>query len=347
MSNGKVSVVIPVYNVEKYIDRCLKSVIGQTYANLEIIVVDDGSTDQSGKIADKYRELDQRVIVIHKKNAGLSSARNAGMEYISGEFTIFVDSDDYLEQNAIEKLTKHMEDDVEIVIFPYIKEYPGKEQKAKIFTESHKVFTNEQVKNKLFAMLVGPDEIKRLSPLWINRLNTAWGKLYRTSLIKDIRFVDTNVIGIEDGWFNINVFSGVSGKVIYTEDTWYRYEKGNTKSLLHSYKKDYGKKRWNSYKRTQKLLKETGNEHLYKNLNRRIILELFGIVVNANNAGESIRNTAISLRTMNKHYRYEKYFKHIRNNQFEFPWMIFYFMCRCGLYEPILILLRIAGKVRN
>lgn len=80
----------------------MKSVIGQTYANLEIIVVDDGSTDQSGKIADKYRELDQRVIVIHKKNAGLSSARNAGMEYISGEFTIFVDSDDYLEQNAIE-----------------------------------------------------------------------------------------------------------------------------------------------------------------------------------------------------------------------------------------------------
>lgn len=347
MDNIKVSIIIPVYNVEKYIDRCLKSVIGQTYRNLEIIVVDDGSTDKSGKIVDKYKALDSRVIAVHKKNGGLSSARNAGMKYISGTFTIFVDSDDYLEQNAIEKLIKYMKDDVEIVIFPYIKEYSGKNVRAKIFAESNKTFTNKQVKQELFAMLVGPDDRKKVSPLRIDRLNTAWGKLYRTELINDVRFVDTNLIGVEDGWFNLNVFDNVSGKVIYTEDTWYRYEKENSKSLLHSYKKDYEKKRWSFYKRTQKLLKETDNEHLYKNLNYRIILELLGIVVNANNAGESVRKTAVKLRLINKHYKYEKYFKHVCYNQFEFPWMIFYFMCRHGMYEPILLLLRITGKVRQ
>ena len=99
-----VTVIIPVYNVEKYINRCLDSVIRQTYKNLEIIIVNDGSTDNSGKMCDEYAKLDNRIIVIHKDNGGLSQARNIGIEKSTGEYICFIDSDDYVELNMIEDL---------------------------------------------------------------------------------------------------------------------------------------------------------------------------------------------------------------------------------------------------
>lgn len=96
-----VSVIVPVYNVEKYLERCIESIIHQSYRNLEIILVDDGSTDNSGMICDKYKEKDKRIIVIHKKNGGLSDARNAGIKIFTGECVTFIDSDDYVSSNMI------------------------------------------------------------------------------------------------------------------------------------------------------------------------------------------------------------------------------------------------------
>ena len=98
------SVIIPIYNVEKYLDKCILSVINQTYTNLEIILVDDGSKDASRLICDKYAKQDNRIIVIHKENAGLSSARNKGLDVAKGEYIAFLDSDDYISEEMYEKL---------------------------------------------------------------------------------------------------------------------------------------------------------------------------------------------------------------------------------------------------
>ena len=97
-----VSVIIPVYNVEKYLKCCIESVLCQTYSNMEILLVDDGSMDDSGKICDEYEKKDNRIRVIHQENGGLSAARNTGMAYASGEFLFFLDGDDYLNYNCIE-----------------------------------------------------------------------------------------------------------------------------------------------------------------------------------------------------------------------------------------------------
>ena len=91
-----ISVIIPVYNVEKYLKKCLDSVINQTYKNLEIILVDDGSSDKSGLICDEYTKLDKRIKVVHKKNEGLSSARNTGLDIAKGKYISFIDSDDFV-----------------------------------------------------------------------------------------------------------------------------------------------------------------------------------------------------------------------------------------------------------
>ncbi len=103
------SIIIPVYNVEKELDRCINSVLGQDYDDYEIIVVDDGSTDKSGEIADKYKDISTNITVIHKKNGGLSSARNAGIEVASGDYFVFLDSDDYLGKDFLTSLSKSID----------------------------------------------------------------------------------------------------------------------------------------------------------------------------------------------------------------------------------------------
>lgn len=118
MLNNKVSIIVPVYNVELYLEECIDSVINQTYENLEIIIVDDGSTDNSGMICDAYENKDERITVIHKENGGLSAARNTGLRIATGEYVYFLDSDDYIEKNAMSDLMEIFEQEkVDVVFF--------------------------------------------------------------------------------------------------------------------------------------------------------------------------------------------------------------------------------------
>lgn len=124
-----ISVIIPVFNVEKYLARCLDSVINQTYKNLEIILVDDGSPDKSGNICDEYTKIDTRIKVIHKENGGVSSARNVGISIATGEYIGFVDSDDWLEPDMYEKLMEYAKkDDSDITRIRYYKTYDDRKE---------------------------------------------------------------------------------------------------------------------------------------------------------------------------------------------------------------------------
>ena len=111
--NKLVSVIVPIYKVENYLKQCVDSLICQKYSNLEVILVDDGSPDGCGKICDEYKEKDSRIIVIHKENGGISSARNAGLEIAKGEYIVFIDSDDYVSDSFIYEMVEEMEKSVE------------------------------------------------------------------------------------------------------------------------------------------------------------------------------------------------------------------------------------------
>ena len=123
MENSLISVIIPVYKVEKYLDRCVESVVNQTYKNLEIILIDDGSPDNCPKMCDEWEKKDSRIKVIHKENGGLSDARNAGMDISTGEYIGFVDSDDYIDTTMYEKLlTKLLETNSDVAMCDYFEE---------------------------------------------------------------------------------------------------------------------------------------------------------------------------------------------------------------------------------
>lgn len=151
-----ISIIVPVYNVEKYLRRCLDSIRAQTFTDFECICVDDGSSDGSGKILDEYAEKDSRFVVVHKDNGGVSSARNAGLDVARGEWLAFVDSDDWVEKEWLEFLyIKCKENDADICWCDYIKEYPNSssqyiEQKTENNIES---FVNDILSDKIGAFL--------------------------------------------------------------------------------------------------------------------------------------------------------------------------------------------------
>lgn len=163
MSKALISVIIPVYNTRKYLQRCIDSIIGQTYKNLQIILIDDGSTDGSDKICDDYKEKDSRVTCIHQKNEGVSKARNVGLLIAKGDYIHFPDSDDYLEKDTYEYLLQKAEKyKCDIVNFEYYITYETKELRHQVnenqygnfnVEDSHKIVITDQpfAWNKFFS----------------------------------------------------------------------------------------------------------------------------------------------------------------------------------------------------
>lgn len=171
-----ISVIIPIYKVEKYIRKCINSIINQTYKNLEIILVDDGSPDKCGIICDEYKKIDNRIKVIHKKNGGLSDARNAGLDICKGQFVCFIDSDDYVLENYIEHLYTTLKENnanISCCNFEYV--YENKNV-GKIRDDKEKIYNFDTI-NALKELLYQK-----------NIDNSMWAKLYDIHLFDNIRF---------------------------------------------------------------------------------------------------------------------------------------------------------------
>ena len=172
-----ISVIVPVYNVERYISQCVESILEQTYADLEIILVDDGSTDGSGSICDEYKLKDNRVVVIHKCNGGLSEARNAGLDIARGEYIGFVDSDDYIEPDMYEVLYKNCERYAADLAAARFVKFNTQGEVRKNFTENIEVFSREEM---LRLFIVGDRRYEITM--------SVWDRLYKRELISDLRF---------------------------------------------------------------------------------------------------------------------------------------------------------------
>lgn len=176
MKEDLVSIIIPVYKVEKYLKECLESIVNQTYENLEIILVNDGSPDSCGKICDEYARKDARVRVIHKENGGLSSARNAGLDIANGEYISFVDSDDAVNEKFIEILYKMcIENNCDIAECDFMR-FKNEIVCSNMTQNQIDIFSNRKMQNKLF---ICGESIKTV---------VVWNKLYKKYLFKDVRF---------------------------------------------------------------------------------------------------------------------------------------------------------------
>lgn len=233
MENPLVSIIIPVYNVEQYLPQCLDSVLAQSYPNIEVICINDGSTDESLAILTSYSQKDKRLLVIDKENQGVSVARNVGIEQMKGDFVMFVDSDDWLDDDCIERVLAYQEENqCDIVMFSYVRERAHSSMKKELFGQSV-VFEGEECK-KLARRIIGPINEEITSPASLDSYGTIWGKLYRKQVIEDLRFVDLKKIGTaEDSLFNMFAFKR-SDRIGFIQDVYYHYRRCVAYSLTGS-----------------------------------------------------------------------------------------------------------------
>lgn len=223
----KISVIVPIYNVEKYLVDCIESIINQTYKNLEIILVDDESTDLSGKICDKYAKQDQRIKVIHKTNGGLSSSRNAGLDAVTGDYVMFIDSDDMFVSDSCEIMYNEIESkNADYVIGNYINCYEdGSLYSNPIFNlDKYKSFklSIKDYKNSFYVMN-----------------SSVCNKIFRVSFLKKLNMRFVEGIPAEDAVFTTHCFIK-SKRVYYIPNIMYLYrQREAATSISTSCSKEY------------------------------------------------------------------------------------------------------------
>lgn len=233
---GLVSVIVPIYNVEKQLVRCLDSLCRQTYPFLELILVDDGSPDGCPAICDAYAARDERIKVLHKENAGLGMARNSGLDQATGEFVVFVDSDDYVKNDYVERLLKAMcEKTADFAAAGLIREFADGTQCASPIVQHTEFLQGAQVIEKVLLPIIGaqpeyPADVEREMSVCLN--------LYRREIIQrlDLRFYSEREVVSEDVLFNMEYISNAKSAVLLPYCLYYYSE--NLSSLTQTYRAD-------------------------------------------------------------------------------------------------------------
>lgn len=211
----KISIIVPVYKVEKYLERCIKSILMQSYQNYELILVDDGSPDNCGNICDEFSKIDTRIKVIHKKNGGLSSARNAGLEIAKGDYIGFVDSDDWITSDMFEHLVELVETyRCEIASCSYTF------SNGNVDINQPTITINKYDKKEALKLYLKTGMSSRIAdyPVWI--------KLYKKELFRDIKFPENQLY--EDVATNFELIQNVSSYVKSNKICYYYYQESNS-----------------------------------------------------------------------------------------------------------------------
>ena len=255
----KVSIIVPVYRAEKVLRRCLDSILNQTYKNIELILIDDGSPDISGKICDDYADKDSRVVVIHKKNAGVAAARNSGLDIATGEYCTFVDSDDYIEPFMYEHMMKiAMQYDCEVVMCDCVKEYGNK---TEVYTHNIRpgYYDRWQIETEYFPHLLMMPNVEYPPTIsnWVclykrveqalcsdDSVEQVLTKLSKLRYEEGIRFSEDLLFGAEL-MYNANSF-------YYMKEKCYYHYWMNPQSATHTFAVD----KWNDYIKLHKKICE-------------------------------------------------------------------------------------------
>ncbi len=341
-----ISIIVPVYNVESYLAQCLDSLINQTYKNIEIICVNDGSSDGSSAILEKYAKTDFRIKTINQSNRGLSEARNTGIKYAIGKYIMFVDSDDWIELSTCQyawNATKNGQ--IDLIFWGYVREFQNQSKEKRFFWKDAQFFDRNAVHSQLHRRVCGLLGEELAHPEYANAIETAWGKLYKTEKIKNIRFVDTKKIGTEDALFNLYALGNIESAV-YLDQCFNHYRKTNTLSLTSTYKEklfpqwQYLFDLMEGYINEQQLPQEY--ETAFYN---RIALSILGLGLNIVSSNYTVLKKVRMIRRILSDERYREAYRQLEYKYFPIHWKLFY---KCAkwrfagiLYSLLIIINRI------
>ena len=330
----KVSIIVPIYNVEKYLSRCLDSLVGQTMDDIEIITVNDGSLDNSLSILRDYSKKDSRIIVINQENYGVSEARNAGIALARGEYIAFVDPDDWIEKDMYTTMyQKAIEYDCDIVMCSYVREF-NSHSKIKEFDLPRELYLpKEELNSFILRRLIGPINDEIANPELLDAWGPVWSKMYKRDLLINnaISFTDLKEIGTnEDSLFNMEAIY-YSESCCFINKPLYHYWKENETSIT-SYYKPMLMEQWSTlFNRIQTFIEKAQLSTDYTiALNNRISLGILGLGLNT--ISKDNQNSLVAkyreLQTILNNGQIRHSFSTFELNQMSIHWRAFYFCAK-------------------
>lgn len=344
-----ISIVVAIYNIEDYLPQCIDSVLSQTYSNIELILVDDGSTDKSPEICDFYSEKDKRVKVIHQKNGGVSSARKAGITSAVGDYVMVVDGDDWIDTKTLEICVNQLYDkpDLDLIMFSYVKELPSRSLKTDIMDKTA-YFEGDQAKEKVYRRLFGLSDEELCHPERMENLTACWAKLYRADVAKCGKYYDIKEIGsCEDGLFNMYAIYECD-KILYINEHLYHYRK-DEKSITGSYRPKFVQQWGNLFSIMESIVDEKKLGESFKNaLSNRIALSITAVGLNEirNPSNKALGHIKV-LKSYLKQEKYRTAVSKLNTKYLPLPWKLLLISCKVRCATAVYIAIAAIERLRS
>lgn len=339
MKNPLVSIIIPIYNTEKYIYECLNSLINQSYSHIEIIVVDDGSTDNSLCLLKELSAKDSRLKVFSQPNQGVSAARNLALSKATGTYVMFVDADDWIDPHTIEKCLQAI-GDADVCFFAYVREFSNRSLPKLLFPQTRH-FTGEACK-QLQRRMIGPIDQELANPGMLDSLGTIWGKLYRRDILDGTSFIDLKIIGTaEDSLYNCNAFRKVQ-KAVYINKAFYHYRKFNSGAETKRYKPQLPQQ-WN---KLFEYMKATVTDEIsQKALYNRIAFSIIGLGLNECLSPNTMKAKIAKIAEIINQPHYRAAYKGLDLANFPIHWKVFFFAAKHNMKRVLMLLILCIKKI--
>lgn len=341
-----VSVIVPVYRTEAYLEQCVDSLLAQTYSNLEIILVDDGSPDRSPAICDEYAAKHGNIHVIHKKNEGAGLARKTGLDLASGDYVLFVDGDDWLDRDTVAACVERARaDQADCVMFGYVREYPEKQIMNPLFDRDHS-WDVAEAEERVHRRIVGLMGEELREPHRIDNLSSFCMRLLRREVANKGRFVSERIVGTsEDTIFNLYALEGC--RISYLNRCFYHYRKTDS-SMIMSHKPDLADKWDVMYAEIRAYIDQSGRADAYRTpfLNR-VACGMIGLGLNEVGSRENLFRKAAKLRSILNKPLYRETFRQLDISPCGLKWKVFFLLCKARAAFLLTILLQIMNYLRS
>lgn len=341
------SLVLPVYNVEPYIRRCVNSILEQKFDNYEIILVDDGSTDDSGKICDELQKTSEKIRTYHKTNGGLADARNYGMDRACGKYIIFIDSDDWISEELLLFAYAHLEkSNVDVLKYGFQKVLKGiyGEKVHSCFKEG--IYDRREIESYILPGVVGPETLFNYKK---NPIKSAWAHVYLLDFLKknNIKFVSEREILNEDYLFNLNVMVyaktlEVSHKVLY----YYDFREG---SLSKRYIKDMFERKQELYIKYAEIMKQGKCFEKYKEQYNNFCVDGYYACISNECSGWS-KNSNLAIQNILKYLNTadcQNALRECKKNGMSVKGYIIYYLMKCKSGKMLYYLYQLGKQIQN
>lgn len=339
-----ISIVVPIYNVEHFLVQCIESLVQQTYSNIEIVLVDDGSQDRSGDICDLYAKRDGRIVVIHQKNGGVTSARKAGIKIARGNYLMFVDGDDWVDTCICEELLNAIcEHHTQSAICGYAREYVNSSLPTILYKENI-VLKGVYIARRICG-LIGEE---LASPEKLDALSTMWGRLYSLELVRNIKMLDVDEVGsAEDAFWNIEAYLRIENAV-YIGRAYYHYRKEYASSITSTYRPKLVWQQKNLYRHIEEVIQRENLDILWlQALENRIALNTLAIGLNYIVDKASFFEKRKRIQYLLTEEQRQTALKQLTLKKMPVHWKLFYFCAKKRWAIPVLCLLNVIQVLRG